>query len=361
LGGWYYSSDRFWGNLNDGLTVKDAFITNVWTEERWHLWLDDNGDSIGHPPDNLANDGALASATTIGAVDIEDLELTAWYSVWIHSAGELRVHDSQGRVTGLINGVVKEEIPNSIYDEDSEVVAIFSLTDTYHHEVVGTEEGTYGLDIASIRAGKVTTFNAINIPTLPNEVHQYTIDWATLSQGEEGVTVQVDAGGDGTVEHTFTADSDLSQEEYLSATKGISIESSDASGGVKDTFLEAESVYVTGSGYAASATYDVYIMSDQTWSGGESLAGYVIATTVTTDGSGNIPVGTLIWSSSFVGKYDIVVDTNGNGVYDEAVDPLDDMDVNDAGFETVPKFTTIALPVAAIFGLFVLIRRRKHH
>jgi hypothetical protein len=221
LGGWYHSSDRFWGNLNKGLNVKDAFITNAWPGDRKHLWLDDNGDNIGHSPYNLGNDGALASATTIGVTGTDDLELTSWYSVWIHSAGEVRVYDSENRVTGLVNGEVKEEIPSSIYDEESEIVAIFSPSDTYRHEVAGTDEGTYGLDIASIEGDEATTFTATDIPTTTGATHGYTIDWDALSQGEEGVTVQVDSDGDGEFEQTFTADDELTQEEFLSATDTI--------------------------------------------------------------------------------------------------------------------------------------------
>jgi PKD repeat protein len=206
LGGWYHSSDRFWGNLNNGLNVKDAFIMNAWPGDREHLWLDDNGDNIGHPPDNLGNDGALASATTIGVAGTDDLELTSWYSVWIHSAGELRVYDSQNRVTGLVNGEVEEEIPDSIYDEEDEIVAIFSPSDTYRYEVAGTDEGTYGLEIASIEVAEATTFTAANIPTTVGAIHQYTIDWDALSQGDKGVTVLIDSDGDGVFEQTITTD-----------------------------------------------------------------------------------------------------------------------------------------------------------
>jgi hypothetical protein len=35
LGGWYHSSDRLWENLNKGLNVKEAFITNAWPGEWW--------------------------------------------------------------------------------------------------------------------------------------------------------------------------------------------------------------------------------------------------------------------------------------------------------------------------------------
>ena len=216
--GWFRASDQFWGDLNKGFNVKEAFVRRTWPADKRYLWLDDNGDSIGHPPDNLGNDGALATATTIGVAGTDDLELTSWYSVWIHSAGEVRVYDSQNRVTGLVNGDVKEEIPGSVYDEENEIVAIFSPSDTYRYEVVGTDEGTYGLTITSVEDGNATTFTATDIPTAPGAVHQYTIDWTSLSHGEEGVTVQVDSDGDGEFEDTFTADGELTYDEFMLQT-----------------------------------------------------------------------------------------------------------------------------------------------
>jgi hypothetical protein len=209
LGGWYHSSDRFWGNLNKGLNVKDAFITNAWQGELWQIWLDDNGDSIGHTPYNLDSDGQLAAITQIGVPGTENLKLIPWYMVWKHSPGELRVYDSQNRITGLFNGEIKEEIPGSIYDEENEIVAIFDPCGTYRYEVLSTSEGTYGLDIGSIKGGETETFTAIEIPTSPNAVHQYTMDWAALSQGKAGATLRIDAEGDGLFERTIISDNKL--------------------------------------------------------------------------------------------------------------------------------------------------------
>jgi parallel beta-helix repeat protein len=138
----------------------------------------------------------------------------------LKSPGELRIYDSQNQVTGLINGEIKEEIPDSIYDEHNEIVVVFSSTDTYRHEVVGTDGGSYGLDITSVENGKATTFTATDIPTTTGAIHEYTINWDALSQGEEGVTVLVDSDGDGTFEYIFTADNELTQEEFLSGTDG---------------------------------------------------------------------------------------------------------------------------------------------
>lgn len=208
-------SDRFWGNLNKGLNVKDAFNTNALPLfDSLFLWLDDNGDRCGHAPKDLEDDGELATATKIGMPGTENLPLTPWTSVWKGSPGELRAYDSQNRTTGLVNGVVKEEIPDSMYDEEDEIVAIFSSYDAYRYEIAGTELGAYGLDVASIEDGNATIFTAIDIPTSTNAVHQYIIDWGALSLGEEGVTVQVDSDGDGLFELKFMCDSELTRSEF---------------------------------------------------------------------------------------------------------------------------------------------------
>jgi len=92
------------------------------------------------------------------------------------------------------------------------------------------------------------------------------------------------------------------------------------------------------------------------WSGGESLTTDPVTTaSVTAEASGNIPV-TQIWASCVVGKYDIVVDVNGDGFYDTG----DALDSNiDVGFEAIPEFSTIAIPVASILGLLFFFNHRK--
>ncbi|RLC63844.1 MAG: hypothetical protein DRI01_04480 [Chloroflexi bacterium] len=135
-------------------------------------------------------------------------------AIWVKfcSPGELRVYDSQNRVTGLVSGEVKEEIPNSIYDAENKAVIIFDPFDTYRYEVVGIEdpeEDTYGLTVTSVEDGEVTTFTATDIPITPGEVHQYTIDWDVLSQGGEGTTLKIDLDGDGNFDKTHTTGNTL--------------------------------------------------------------------------------------------------------------------------------------------------------
>ncbi len=62
-------------------------------------------------------------------------------------------------------------------------------------------------------------FTASNIPSSSDSIHQYNIDWDALSAGEEGVTVLVDADGDGVFEHSFTTGNVLSSDEFLLKTE----------------------------------------------------------------------------------------------------------------------------------------------
>jgi chitodextrinase len=119
------------------------------------------------------------------------------------SPAELRIYDSQGNVTGLVNGTVKEEIPNSIYDEESEIIVIFSPEDinSYSYKVAGTDNGTYGLEVTAVESGEADTFAVTNISTTNETTHQYDVNWSTLSQG---VNMSIDADGDGIFERNIT-------------------------------------------------------------------------------------------------------------------------------------------------------------
>jgi parallel beta-helix repeat protein len=137
----------------------------------------------------------------------------------IFSPGELRVYDSQGRVTGLVNGVEKEEIPGSAYVNDT--VIIFYPNETYRHEVVGLENGNYSLLTISVENGIFTTFKATHIPISTSALHQYLIDWTSLRHGSEGANICVDGNADDAFEWNFTSDSELTREEFLKATSPV--------------------------------------------------------------------------------------------------------------------------------------------
>lgn len=128
-----------------------------------------------------------------------ELAQSSRIAIVVHSPVELRVYDSEQRVTGLVNGEERNEIPYSVYHDNS--VTIFSPTDFYRYAVVGTSEGSYDLVVTTI-AEQTSTFALASVPTSANAVHQYTIDWEALSKGKKGVTMKIDADGDGTFEET---------------------------------------------------------------------------------------------------------------------------------------------------------------
>jgi hypothetical protein len=146
-------------------------------------------------------------------------ELLDWEVIEAKSPIELRVYDSQGNMTGILEGEVKEEIPYSLYGDQIKTVVIFWPSNHYHYEIIGIEEGTYGLTVTSIREGETATFTATDIPTSLGATHQYTIDWDALSGGEEGVTVMVDSDGDGVFEYTFTSGGELTHDEFVLQTE----------------------------------------------------------------------------------------------------------------------------------------------
>lgn len=212
-----FYSDDLWRNLNKGLTLKGAFVE---TGDAGHAWLDDNGDALPSTPYTMEvwGDGELAETMHLGVPGTQNLPLKPFVMAFWFSPIELTVFDSNGWITGLVNGEVREEIPNSFYIPGNKTVVIIDALDAYRYEIVGTDAGTYGLSLISTETGNLQIFNATEIPTVSAAFHRYTVDWEALSLGEEGVTLQVDSDGDGVFEHTFTSDSELTQSEFLAQT-----------------------------------------------------------------------------------------------------------------------------------------------
>ena len=165
------------------------------------------------------------------------------------------------------------------------------------------------------------------------EPYSETKAW-TLSSGFAPKTVYVQfKDSTGQLSNVFN-----DQIEYSDSCGGaVTVESADISGSTKDLFQTGDSVYAVGSGYAATTTYDLYVVETTAWVDGMTIPPRVAGTktSLTTDGSGNISAGTLIWMSSSEGEYDLVVDVDGNGQFDALIDGLD---------VGVPGFVVIDIP-----------------
>jgi WD40 repeat protein len=123
----------------------------------------------------------------------------------LFSPAELRVYDSEGRVTGVINEKIKEEIPSSFCLPKQKVIVVLNPTDTYKYEVLGTGEGSYSLIVVKGQEDEVKTVSAQQMPISPGVVHQYSVDWEVLGRGEKGVTIQIDQDIDGVFESVVLA------------------------------------------------------------------------------------------------------------------------------------------------------------
>lgn len=161
----------------------------------------------------------------------------------LNSPGELQVIDPENNITGVVDGVTKEDIPLSVYRVESKGVAVFFPGDIRRYKVVGTSDGEYGLDIDYTKNGVLRIFRAVNIPTTPGEIHEYLIDWDALDRGERGVTVRIDTNGDGIIDRVVQSDGTLTEiepptvtvvfpaGEYLfNATTTVQFTTTDASG-----------------------------------------------------------------------------------------------------------------------------------
>jgi len=125
------------------------------------------------------------------------------------------------------------------------------------------------------------------------------------------------------------------------------------SAGVKvDTFYPNETVYVNGDNYGFSASYEIYLVNDVvTWVDHMLIPARITgtATTVASNSGGAVDPVT-VWNAPLtLGKYDIVVDVNGNGRYDSEIDALDSDEVQiTSGFVVIPEF-----PMGTLAGLAV--------
>lgn len=133
---------------------------------------------------------------------------------------EMRIYDAEGRVTGLINGEVKQDIPMSVYGAGK--IAILMPNSYYEYEIYAIKGGNYQFERDSMKDGNLTTFNAVNIPISTGETHRYVVDWQALANGENIISLKIDSNSDGDFEDTIEGINDeLTCEEFFEANKTL--------------------------------------------------------------------------------------------------------------------------------------------
>jgi WD40 repeat protein len=132
-------------------------------------------------------------------------------------------------------------------------------------------------------------------------------------------------------------------------------ESTDTVGVGQDEYTVDEPVFATGSGFPSNTDIDIYIVFDDKWTDNKTIPPDLSndgVNTVKTDGSGNIGPAD-VWQPPLVpGEYDMVFDTNRNGVYDEGIDVVDDP--NHPGFEVLSQPEPVGGEIFPINNLALL-------
>ena len=173
----------------------------------------------------------------------------------VYSPCDIAVYDSQSRCTGVVDGNLKEEIPNSFYIADEKKVVIYNSTDEYSCTLTGTDNGTYGLDVISFKDLNTSIFNALDIPVAVGNIHQYTVDWSDLSKGNMGISINIDNDNDGVFEKTIKTDNTIISDLKSFAVDSISLHSPPLSGSTwinwiwtnpTDTNFDHTEIYLNG-------------------------------------------------------------------------------------------------------------------
>jgi hypothetical protein len=144
----------------------------------------------------------------------------------------------------------------------------------------------------------------------------------------------------------------------------LTIDSCRSSGAKEDSFNAGEEIWVKGNkGYSPSTEYPIYIITDVEWSNNMRIPTPVPSTMTTVTSASDGSILAKVWASAQPGKYDIVVDVDRDGYYDEGTDPLDNNQVvGTAGFFVIPEYalgTILALAVC-FAGVAVYKRSKKN-
>jgi hypothetical protein len=222
---WWFAEDSVLlaiivSGMNEAETEKTLAATKICFEELWQKYEGNKNYRAyqGLPTDVRKQLRGQTKDLLLSALQKYRNELPNRNKAHKKCPIDLRVYDSENRLCGTINGQEFEEIPNSVYDNETGTVTVFLPSGALTYEAVGADMGIYDLTITSVEAGNMSDFNAFEIPTMLGQTDRYFVNWLLLSEGEEGVTVEVDSDSNGAFEYNFTSDSELSRIEYVAAT-----------------------------------------------------------------------------------------------------------------------------------------------
>ncbi len=209
--------------------------------------------------------------------------------------------------TGIIDacGVT---ITTPIDRHDPVAMTVTGLTANTRHAIVITDPDTPPVEITPV-GGLIAiadSTGAINKATIVQNMS------STALLGDYTVTITEEGGGGTPQTLTYTL-ADLGRVQCV-----------DSGGTPTASFLSSENVFAKvdkNSGTLADGNYDVYVLSDlqKPLADGGLISGTPAAITVAS-GTGTIDLGTPTANNYAPGGYDVVVDVNGNGIFNQGTD-----------------------------------------
>ncbi len=128
----------------------------------------------------------------------------------------------------------------------------------------------------------------------------------------------------------------------------------------EETFFIGEWVGVRCSDFPEGDHVTVYILKNQGWRDGEPIDGAVESKMITIGQDGMYRGNIWMPSSGDEGFYDIVVDVDENGVYNDGIDVVLSRSSKVMALEVVPEPATLVLMSAGVLSMagLVLVRKR---
>ena len=219
--------DRYGNNLEHHSTARPMFIQTPSTGKIG--FLDKYfGDPLGYRWVNVKGTEAYPENVTEIKEDPDRINVS------MYSPGSLHLYDSVLRHTGITaSGKAELDIPRSFYfrrhvvDTNEgvgifpEKIIVFDPCDDYLYDVVSKETGSYRLVASSVKDGNAVVFEANDIPSLPDAIHEYKVDWQALSEDQNDqnavtIMIMIDEDGNGVPEKTITSDGKLTGDEFVS-------------------------------------------------------------------------------------------------------------------------------------------------
>ena len=141
-------------------------------------------------------------------------------AVSVHSPVELHIYDSGNNHTGsTANGEFETQIPGSFYETSGESKYIFLPNNgQYRFEIKGTDNGAFDLKLQTYNNNSLTNSTLYrDIPVTFGTVAQTNYD----TGGNTAPSLQIDTNGDGTIEQSINATSQLSGTQAFDTTPPI--------------------------------------------------------------------------------------------------------------------------------------------